>query len=69
MMAIPEKGTGREVRKGTLTERMCKLSVGDHMVVPRRSEASLYRAAIRHGIKISIRRMGEKDTTRIYRVE
>lgn len=66
---IPKKGTGRKALDTSLIGRIRALPIGGYVEVPRRQETSAYMSAKKSGIKISTRRMGSADTTRIYRVD
>jgi len=56
-------------RKGTMTEKMRPLKVGEYVLFPIQKKTYVHRLAQYIGIKIATRQMGEDDTFRCYRTE
>ena len=59
---------GRPKNPNSLSSRLRKLGVGDHIEIPREQEKQLTSSANSAGIKVTQRRMGAEDITTVWRV-
>ena len=69
---IPPKMAGCDnyhFRKGTMTEKIRPLQVGEYVLFPIEKKSYVYSLAQNLNIKVTTREMGEKDTFRCYRVQ